>query len=136
MLVITKNTSSITCRCYATLFKYIISRSYDNREVAQGHVTKGRRSEDPNRALGFGAGPLSSRRAASLCCRRSGRTPDFGHQAKLYREVQALELPVGRAFGLRPYLLPAAVAIFSLIFLPSLSGWAHKTLLRKNALKL
>lgn len=90
---------------------------------------RGVRTQTDPQALG----PDLSAPAMLPHCAATGATGPLtlAVRAKLQNELLALQLPVGRVVRFWPYLFPAAVAIFSLIFLPSLLGWAKKTLLRR-----
>lgn len=93
-----KNTSSITCKYYATHFAYIVPHSYNSQEVAQGHVTKRRRSQDPNRSSGFRGEPLGTLHAYSLpAANRQGMTGSLtlAVRANLWNDLQAPQPWVG-----------------------------------------
>lgn len=69
-----KNTLSIICKYYATLFEYTVPHSYDSQEVAQGHVTE-REKPGSKQVLRLQRGTSGTLHASSLpAANRQGMT--------------------------------------------------------------
>lgn len=132
-----KNTLSIICKYYATLFEYTVPHSYDSQELHRNMSLRDREARiqtGPQASEGNLLAPCMPPHCLQQIA-KGWQGPWLWQSGQSYEMICKPRSPGWEAFRLQPYLFIAAMALLTLIFLPKSPGLGKENTLGKNVIK-